>query len=472
MSKQVMGSSARLCVALVAATLASCGGGGGGVQAPGNPAAAVPDGDHLLFAVTSMSVTEFDGISGVSVLRTGDAVGATSINYRVDEGNAENGSDFEASDGVLSWADGETGAKTITFDVYPDIHTETSETFEIVLYGLSGEETVSGSNTLSVEIADSACQQVSDVMPNNATWAGPCYHITDTVIMSAQAQLIIEQGVTVIANANAGISIVDNATIYAEGTQANPVRFKGASPAAGSWNGISIISTNPLQQFNHVAIEGATIGVDLIAGSQLGSFANNSISNTSVAAMRIPTDVLSSLGDGLVFENNPGGIGLVAKTITDANPLTLSPQATHYSYSSSLIVDGKLVLEPGVDLRFGADSRIYISSNGSLNAVGTQTQPIVITGVTPRAGFWNGIQWVSSTSTDNRLAYVTIEYGGGDPARSGNLIVEGSDVNLAIQNSTIANSAGYGLYQISSGSVVTQDNVTYSNNELGGHLIP
>ena len=128
--RQITGSSARLCAALVAATLASCGGGGGG-GAPGNPAAAIPDGDHLLFAVTSMSVTEFDGASSVSILRTGDAVGATSVNYRVNEGSAVNGTDFEAADGVLSWADGEIAAKTIKFDLLPDINTETLESFEI-----------------------------------------------------------------------------------------------------------------------------------------------------------------------------------------------------------------------------------------------------------------------------------------------------------------------------------------------------
>lgn len=472
--KQLTGSSARLCAALVAASLASCGGGGGGGNgvAPGNPAAAIPDGDHLLFAVTSMSVTEFDGQSSVSILRTGDATGATSVDYRINNGSAENGTDFEAVDGVLSWADGETAAKTITFDVLPDANTETLETFEIELFGLSGQETISGSSSLSVEIADSACQTVSGEMFSNVTWAGPCYNITETIIMSGQAQLTIEQGATVITNADAGINIVDNATIYAEGTQAKPVLFKGVTTAAGAWNGIAITSTNPMQQLNHVVIEGAEIGVELVKGAQLGSFANNSISDTSVAAVRIPTDVIDSLGDGLVFENNPGGIALVSERVTGTQPVTLSPQATHYSIGRLLVVDGELTLEPGVDLRFAADTLMYVSQNGSLNAVGTEAQPILITGVNPVAGFWNGIQWVSSTSTNNRLSYVTVEYGGGDPARSGNLIVEGSGVNLTIENSTIANSAGYGLYQISSGAVITQEDVTYSNNVSGDHFIP
>lgn len=471
--KQITGTSARLCAALVAASLASCGGGGGGSgDAPGNPAAAIPAGDHILFAVTSLSLTEFAGASSVSILRTGDAVGTTSVNFRVNEGSAENGTDFEAVDGVLTWADGETAAKTITFDVFPDSATETLETFEIELFGLTGIETINGSSSLSIEIADSACQRVSGELSNNATWAEPCYHITDTVIMSGQAQLTIEQGTTVIANADAGINIVDNATIYAEGTQAMPVLLKGVATTAGAWNGIAITSTNPMQQLNHVVIESAEIGVELVKGAQLGSFANNSISNTSVAAVRIPTDVIDSLGDGLVFDNNPGGIGLVTERVTSTEPLTLSPQATHYSIGRLLVVDGELTLEPGVDLRFAADTLMYVSQNGSLNAVGTQAQPILITGVTPSAGFWNGIQWVSSTSTKNRLSYVTVEYGGGDPARSGNLIVEGSGVNLAIDNSTIANSAGYGLYQISSGAVITQEDVTYSNNDNGDQFIP
>ncbi len=470
MSKQILGSSAHLCAALVAATLTACGGGGGG-GSPSSPAAAIPEGDHLLFAVNSLSVTETDGSSSVSVLRTGDGVGETTINYLFSDGSATNGADFEASDGVLSWADGETGAKTIKFDLQPDVDTETLENFEIELYGLTGNETLSGSNSLSVEITDAVCHRVSGVMPTNTSWVEPCYYLIDTVTMTEQAQLSIEQGVTVIANANAGIVVADNASIYAQGTQAKPVSFKGLAPIAGAWSGIAINSTNPMQQLNHVAIESANIGVDVSTGAQLGSFANNTLSHTGVAAVRIPSNAIDSLGDGLVFNNNPGGIRLHADKVTNENPLTLTAQATHYSIGRLLIVDGDLVLEPGVELRFAADTLMYVSQNGSVNAVGSQAQPIAISGVDPRAGFWNGIQWVSSTSTKNRLSYVTVEHAGGDPARSGNLVIEGSGVNLAIDNSMIANSAGYGIYQVSSGSNLTLETVTYSNNRLGDHFV-
>ena len=477
MSKQIMGTSARLCAAVVAATLVSCGGGGGagdsgesGVS-PGLLAAAIPEGDHILFAVTGLLVTEFDNTASISIVRTGDALGDTTVNYRVNDGSAKNGADFLAADGVLSWADGETGEKQIAFDLYPDISTETLENFEVELFELSGEETISGSSTINVDIADEACLQVSGELQSNTNWAGPCYHITDSVIVSEQAQLTIERGATVIANASAGITISDNATIHVDGSQQRPVRFKGASSAVGSWSGIAITSTNPLQQLNHVVIEGASIGLDLVPGAQLGSFANNTINNTTIAAIRIPTDVIDSLGDALVFNNNPGGIQLLTEIVTSDNPLTLTPQTTHYSSGQSLIVDGKLVLEAGVDLRFGADARMYIGQNGSLNAAGTEAAPILISGVNPIAGFWNGIQWVSSVSGDNRLSYVTVEYGGGDPVRPGNLIIEGSGTVLVIENSTLANSRGYGLYQKGAGSNITQDNVTYSNNELGEHVI-
>jgi len=468
-----MRCGARLCAALVAGTLTACGGGGGGGgTAPGSPAAAIPEGNHILFALESLSVSEFDGTVRVSVLRTGDAVGEATVNYLFSDGTATNGADFNATDGMLSWAAGETGMKTIRVDVHPDVVTESLENFDINLYGLTGSDSLSGSKSLSVEIADRACQEVSGAMTSNVVWTDPCYHITDTVALSEQAQLNIEPGVTVIANSNTGIAIGGNATIFAQGSAAEPVRLKGTSPSAGSWSGLSISSTNPLQQINHVDIEGANIGVDLVDGAQLGSFANNSIRNTGMAAIRMSTDLVDSLGAGLAFSNNPGGIRLLTDKITSTNPLTLTPQATHYSIGRLLIVDGELTLEPGVDLRFAADTLMYVSQNGSVNAVGTAAQPIVISGVNPRPGFWNGIQWVSSSSTRNQFSYVTVEYGGGDPARSGNLIIEGSGVNLSIDNSSIVNSAGYGIYQISSGANLALDAVVYSNNALGDHLIP
>lgn len=459
---------------LVATTLSACGGGGGS-RADSSPAAevaaAMPDGDHLLFSVTQITVDEADRRGSVDVIRTGDASGATSISYRFVDGTAVNGEDYIAADGTLSWADGELGAKTISFETQADIDAEALEQFSVELFDLVGMESISGSAQIDVDVADTVCQQISGAIDVNTDWSAGCYHITETVVVSGQAQLHISAGATVIADAGTGITVSDTANIDIQGSSASPVVLKGASAAAGSWNGIAIVSANPLQQIDYAMIEGATIGLDMIQGAQLGSFNHNAISNTADAAIRLPTDSLHSLGTSLEFNDSPGGILLLSKTITGSTPLTLTAQSTHYSLSSSLIIDGVLVIEPGVEMRFAADTQIYVSQNGSLNAMGTQLEPIVVTGMESVAGYWNGIQFVSSSSSDNKLSHVTVAFGGGDPARAGNIIVDGNESVLSISDSVISDSAGYGLYQLSTGSDIQTDNVEYINNTLGDHVV-
>jgi len=459
-----------LTAVLVAATLTSCGGGSSGT-AP-QSAAALPDGNHIVFANTSVLVTELDGRGSVSVVRTGDASGETSVSFRVNDGSAVNGTDFDAVEGMVSWVAGETGPKQINFDLLPDVSTESLENFDIELFGLNGDETLYGSRSVTVEIADVACSLVAGAMGRDTTLNQPCYHVTDSIMVTGSAQLTIAAGTTLLANPDAGISITDNASIAVSGSQGQPAYLKGSERKSNSWKGVSITSTNPMQQINHAVIEGARFGVDLLPGAQLGSFSDNTIKNTSSAAIRLHTDALDSLGSGLTFENNPGGIQIIADRVTAAKPLTLKPQATHYSTGTTLIVDGDLVLQPGVDLRFANDTQIYISQNGSLNAVGTAAKPIALTGINPAPGYWAGIQWVSSTSSNNHLSYVTVSHGGGDAARSGNLILDGNNVNLVIENSTISGSAGYGLYLLDNNAMITQNNVTYTNNDKGESFSP
>lgn len=473
MKKSQIGTHLSLLAVMVAATLSACGGGGGGGESSPSVAvaAAMPEGDHVLFSVTQMSVSETDRRASVDVIRTGDANGETSIAYRFINKTASNGEDFIAEDGVLTWAEGDSGSRTISFEMQADTQAESLEQFSVELFDLVGAETLSGSSVLDIDVSDVACEQVSGSLVADTDWTASCYHITDTVMVSAQAQLHIGAGATIIAESGAGITVSDNGNIDVQGTSAAPVLLKGSSAAAGSWDGIAIISDNPLQRVNYAIIEGATIGLDMTQGAQIGSFDHNAISNSAEAAMRLPTSSLGSLGENLAFDNNPGGVRLLSKTITTATPTTIPALSIHYSLNASLIVDGDLVVMPGVEMRFAADTQIYIGQNGSLNAVGTVDEPIVLTGTESVAGHWNGIQFVSSSSIDNIFSHVTVAFGGGEPARAGNIIVDGNESVLHINDSLISDSAGYGLFQLSTGSDIQTDNVEYVNNALGDHVI-
>jgi hypothetical protein len=52
-----------------------------------------------------------------------------------------------------------------------------------------------------------------------------------------------------------------------------------------------------------------------------------------------------------------------------------------------------------------------VKEGASLYAVGTAEQPITFTAADPSPGYWEGIGFAESISTNNQLDYVTVEYG-------------------------------------------------------------
>ncbi|MGB2987369.1 MAG: hypothetical protein WBE26_16000, partial [Phycisphaerae bacterium] len=106
-----------------------------------------------------------------------------------------------------------------------------------------------------------------------------------------------------------------------------------------------------------------------------------------------------------------------------------------------------LTIAPGARLVFEAGRDMTVDSDGQLSAVGTKDQPIVFTGEEQTPGYWGGLRFYHSNSPDNRLDYVTIEYGGG--YHDANLFLDGtlsSPVQLAVTNSLFQESETWGIY--------------------------
>jgi hypothetical protein len=98
--------------------------------------------------------------------------------------------------------------------------------------------------------------------------------------------------------------------------------------------------------------------------------------------------------------------------------------------------------------------------NGSLSA-----SSVVFEGSENTAGHWDGMY----IATDNTvsLTEVTITDGGGGTADQANVIIQPSTGTVTISNSTITNSAGYGVL-IKSGA--SDSAINSSGNTLSGNL--
>jgi hypothetical protein len=105
-----------------------------------------------------------------------------------------------------------------------------------------------------------------------------------------------------------------------------------------------------------------------------------------------------------------------------------------------------LSIEPGVTVQFEQGAGDKLSVLGTLDAIGTDTQPITMTAVVTTPGSWRGIS--VDGSIDNPAVIimdnVTLEYGGDSGSYGAQVYADHS--NVTITHSLIRYGPGYGLY--------------------------
>jgi hypothetical protein len=100
------------------------------------------------------SVNETAGSVTVTAVRTGGSLGTVGVTFATLNGTATAGADYTATTGTLSWADGDTTAKTFTIGILPDTLVEGNETFTVRLSSPSGGATLGGVSSATVTIVD------------------------------------------------------------------------------------------------------------------------------------------------------------------------------------------------------------------------------------------------------------------------------------------------------------------------------
>ena len=133
---------------------------------------AIPAAGNLGFSPATYSVNETGGSVTLSVVRTAGTLGAVSVQYATANGSATAGSDYTATSGTLSWANGESGAKTFAVPISNDGLNEGLETFTASLSNATGGAAINA-GTATVSILEST----PDVFPRNcampAGWVTP-----------------------------------------------------------------------------------------------------------------------------------------------------------------------------------------------------------------------------------------------------------------------------------------------------------
>jgi hypothetical protein len=112
-----------------------------------------PPAGSLQFSASGFSVAESGGSVAISVTRTGGSAGAVSVDYATSDGSATAGSDYTASGGTLSFADGET-SQSFSVAILDDTLSEGDEGFSLTLANVVGGASLGTPATANVTITD------------------------------------------------------------------------------------------------------------------------------------------------------------------------------------------------------------------------------------------------------------------------------------------------------------------------------
>jgi hypothetical protein len=402
-----------------------------------------------------------------------------------------------------------------------------TQIFKTTFYGLF----------LTTLLFTSSCHRDTDPVINEAqpiacgdinsdvTWADRGLPVDYTLdcIVSVNAKLTIEPGVTIFVKSGAGIIIENTGALVASGSAAKNIILKSEQDVAGVWKGIFVKSNDVLNEMNYCRISNggsasfdgnstklANIRVALNAKLKLQ---NSTISksaqdgllcdgldgdeqspitlfsgNTFTDNLNYPISALGSIatkldGTGSVYTGNTynkillrGGLLQGANVWTKLSVPYYVNATVSVGYSSTV---GNLTIEPGTTVQFGSDAGLTVgqySATSWMKIIGDASNRITLTGETALPGSWKGVAF-QCTNTNNRVSYTDVSYGGGssftgNTSELGNILAGAwSAGSFTIDNTSISNSAAYGIYvTLPSPTISVPGSVTYSGNASGDYF--
>ncbi|MEQ9441250.1 MAG: IPT/TIG domain-containing protein [Cyclobacteriaceae bacterium] len=362
----------------------------------------------------------------------------------------------------------------------------------------------------------------NDEITENTTWEdvepgdAVDYVIHCAISVKGNALLTIEPGVTIaFEGEESGIFTSEGGGLKAVGTASSPIKFIGSSENKGTWKGVYFASNHPENWLEYVTVQHAgrtassqsdekgavqltrkedskaaivncTIddndgyGIFITEESVLSEFANNVITNNTAAPIGLYFNQLGALDAASDYQGNGETYVEVRENAIDAEAMTLAMLNVPYRFveSSKYDINQALTISPGSILEFGNgagfrlgdQSSDCVTTTGSLNASGTEENPIIFRGIAEGKGSWLGIGF-NSSSPNNRLIYCEVSGGGSsklyNAAKFAANISLQCESKLTMQHTTISESGGYGIYLLDEDATLdTFEENALINNEL------
>lgn len=330
-------------------------------------------------------------------------------------------------------------------------------------------------------------------------------YIIDCAV-DVEVDLKIQPGVVIEFASNAGMDIKESGSLSAVGSANSPIIFKGKTASPGFWGVLHFDSNNPNNELNYVSIadgggsnsfnnasiwvndnnsgqltfKNSTIknskGYGLVVedNASIPDFSNNTFSNNGDAPLDISMlnigslDSASNYGDG-----NTKNYVSVNGSQVNLPQVIKSINVPYLIKGNSNIIDG-VTLNPGVQFLMASGANIDVKSSGSLQAIGTSSDPISIKGEVDAVGYWGAIEILSNNPL-NEFAFVNIKNGGanGSLGYSTIWVNDNSNGSFIMNNCSISDSYSWGIFVENGASMTpnTKSGVesvnTFNNNGSG-----
>ena len=327
---------------------------------------------------------------------------------------------------------------------------------------------------------------------------GVDYVIPSTLTVTS-GTLNIQPGVTIMFEDGAGVLVKEEGSITAIGEEGNTILFTSRSGKRGSWSGITVLSNSTQNALSYCTIEqaGATTnygsadvvvgaannpasisidhstiatsdadGIWLSNGSQLRNFEGNTFATNTGYPVTMYLSGLNALQPGNTFSNNGKQyIQLLGSNNQELSAITFRKMEIAYCLSGSFITSGDITINKGCMLYMNEGaSWVYdgAETNGTFTAVGTESEPITISGVYSPSGYWNSISFKSNGSQACTLENCNLIGGGVGSEGKGivNIMNNAGGVQLSITKCKFMNSGSNGIFIQHAGAGYNSDLAT------------
>lgn len=215
----------------------------------------------LQFGLTQFSVAESGRRAYVSVERVDSSEGPVSVRYTTQDGRALAGTHYTATSGILSWADGDTGAKTISIPIIDNATPNEDRDLSIVLSDPGLHARIGSPSSATLVITDDDTPPASNA---GIAFSSASYAVSEA---GGQATITVQRTGSVAAGASVTVAT-------ANGTATTPGDY-GAASQTLSWaagdSGVRTLTIPIIDNFVETGDKTVNLALSAPSGATLAS---------------------------------------------------------------------------------------------------------------------------------------------------------------------------------------------------------